>query len=89
MIAYGDEWMPHPDRGDVPLAQRIADFWRRTEDAGRGRLPVTVSGAPIDPEVIDEYQQAGVSRCVFRIPAASSDKVLPALDAAANLTRAV
>jgi len=88
VIAYGDEWMPHPDRGEVPLAQRIADFWRRTDDAGRGRLPVTVYGATVDPKVIDEFQQAGVSRCVFRIPASNSDTVLKALDRAADVARA-
>jgi probable F420-dependent oxidoreductase len=88
VIEFGDEWMPHPDRGG-PLAERIADFWTRSEAAGRGRLPVTVYGAPSDPHVIDEYQAAGVTRCVLRIPSASADAVLPALDRAADVMHQV
>lgn len=88
VIEFGDEWMPHPDRGGS-LAERIADFWSRCEAAGRGRLPITIYGAPIDAAAIDEYRAAGVSRCVFRIPAAEADVVLPALDRAAEVMRLV
>ncbi|MBV8713836.1 MAG: LLM class F420-dependent oxidoreductase [Chloroflexi bacterium] len=88
VIEFGDEWMPHPDRGG-PLAERISEFWARCESAGRDHLPVTVYGAPSDPKVIDEYASAGVTRCVFRIPSASSDIVLPALDRAAEVMRLV
>jgi probable F420-dependent oxidoreductase len=88
VIEFGDEWMPHPDRGGA-ISDRIAEFWSRCESAGRPRLPVTVYGAPSDAHIIDEYQSAGVTRCVFRIPAAKPDVVLPALDRAADLMRAV
>jgi probable F420-dependent oxidoreductase len=88
VLEFGDEWMPHPDRGG-PLAERIAEFWRRSDAAGRGRLPVTVYGVAIDAGVVDEYRAAGVSRCVFRIPAAPPDVVLPALDHAAEVMRQV
>lgn len=83
VIQFGDEWMPHPDRTDLPLQQRIADFWQRCEAAGRPRLPITLYGVPMDAGAVDGYAAAGVSRCVFRIPAASADTVLPALDRAA------
>jgi probable F420-dependent oxidoreductase len=86
VIELGDEWMPHPDRGDRPFKERVADFWRRTEDAGRGRLPVTVFGVRSDRALIDELEEAGVSRCVLRLPPAPADTVLPALDRAAELT---
>jgi probable F420-dependent oxidoreductase len=88
VIEFGDEWMPHPDRGE-PLGQRIAEFWSRCEVAGRPRLPVTVYGAATDPRVIDEYRSAGVTRCVLRIRSATKDVVLPALDRAAELMRLV
>jgi probable F420-dependent oxidoreductase len=88
VIEFGDEWMPHPDRGGV-LRDRIAEFWSRCEAAGRARLPVTVYGAPIDPKTIDEYRTAGVTRVVLRIPAASADVVLPELDRAAEVMRQV
>src|SRR5712675_2398815 len=45
VIEYADEWMPHPDRGDRALKDRIADFWQLSESAGRGKLPVTVFGS--------------------------------------------
>src|SRR5215813_2070089 len=28
VIEYADEWMPHPDRGEQPLKDRVDDFWR-------------------------------------------------------------
>jgi probable F420-dependent oxidoreductase len=89
VIEFGGEWMPHPDRGTQPLAERIGDFWQRSEAAGRGKLPVTVYGAAPDPRLVDEYQSAGVTRCVFRIPAAARDVALPALERATEVMRQV
>ena len=88
VIEFGDEWMPHPDRGGA-LRDRITEFWSRCEAAGRPRLPVTVYGAPIDPVIVDEYRAAGVTRVVLRIPAAGADVVLPQLDRAAEVMRQV
>lgn len=88
VIEFGDEWMPHPDRGG-PLRDRISAFWSQCDSAGRPQLPVTVYGVPSDPHTIDEYRSAGVARCVFRIPAATADVVLPALDRAAEVMRLV
>jgi probable F420-dependent oxidoreductase len=87
VVDYADEWMPHPDRGDQALKDRIGEFWRLTESAGRGRLPVTVYGSRADPRLVDDYREAGVARCVFRLPAASADEVLPALRHAAAVAR--
>jgi probable F420-dependent oxidoreductase len=87
VVEYADEWMPHPDRGDQSLKERIDEFWRLSESAGRGRLPVTVYGSRIDPHLVEDYQAAGVSRCVFRVPAAGADEVLPVLQRAAVVMR--
>jgi len=87
VIEFGDEWMPHPDRGDQPLGQRITGFWELTEAAGRGKLPVTVFGSRTDRRLVDEYVAAGVSRCVFRLPPAGASEVLRALDAATEVAR--
>jgi probable F420-dependent oxidoreductase len=89
VIELGDEWMPHPDRGEKPFGERIAEFWRLSEVAGRGRLPITVYGAAQDARLIEEFQSNGVSRVVFRLPAAPRDKVLPVLDRAADVMRQV
>jgi probable F420-dependent oxidoreductase len=87
VVEHADEWMPHPDRGDQPLEDRIAEFWRLCESAGRGHLAVTVYGSRIDPRLVEHYQAAGVSRCVFRLPAASAREVIPELERAATVAR--
>src|SRR5579859_6053955 len=87
VVEYADEWMPHPDRGDRPLKERIDEFWKLTEAAGRGRLQVTVFGSRADPHLVAEYQAAGVSRCVFRLPPAGADEVLAALKRTAEVAR--
>jgi probable F420-dependent oxidoreductase len=87
VVQYADEWMPHPDRTELPLAERIAAFWRACEAAGRPRLPVTVYGARAEPGLVEQYQAAGVTRCVFRLPPAGADEVLPAITRAAAVAR--
>jgi probable F420-dependent oxidoreductase len=85
VIEYADEWMPHPDRGEEPLAQRVAKFHEMCEQAGRGKLPITIFGAPPERAALEEYAAAGVTRCVFRLPAAGRDRVMPALEETARL----
>jgi hypothetical protein len=48
---------------------------------------VSLFGSTIDRRLVDEYQAVGVSRCVFRLPPAPADEVLPVLDRAAELIR--
>ena len=86
VIEYADEWMPHPDRGEQPLKERIDDFWRMCEARGRGQLPITLYGTQPDRRLLDEYAQAGVARCVFRLPSAPADAVLPVLDGIMHAT---
>lgn len=85
VIELADEWMPHPNRGEQPLKERIDEFWQRCESAGRPNLSVTVYSSPVDARLVEEYASAGVNRCVFRLPSAPADEVLPVLDKAARL----
>jgi probable F420-dependent oxidoreductase len=87
VIEYADEWMPHPDRGELPLRDRIAQFHDRCAAAGRPALPVTVYGAPSDAREVESYIEAGVSRTVLRVPAAPASEALPALQRAAAVMR--
>jgi probable F420-dependent oxidoreductase len=87
VVEYADEWMPHPERTEQPLAQRIAAFWQSCEAAGRGHLPVTVYGARAEAKLVEQYQAAGVTRCVFRLPPAGSEEVLAAIQQAASVAR--
>ncbi len=64
VVAYGDEWMPNRVSG---LRERIAELGRLAEEAGRDPIPVTLSGARPDPELIERGEAAGVHRCTFYI----------------------
>jgi probable F420-dependent oxidoreductase len=87
VVAYGDEWMPNR----VPLDQlpgRIAELQQLATAAGRGPLPVTWFGARPDREAIERLERAGVSRCVFGMPSAGADVVLPLLRRCADAAAA-
>jgi alkanesulfonate monooxygenase SsuD/methylene tetrahydromethanopterin reductase-like flavin-dependent oxidoreductase (luciferase family) len=83
VLDFGDEWMPNRV-GDLAalaaLAGRVAELRRRAEDAGRGRIPVTIFGASSEPADLDRYAEMGVDRCLFSVPSAGADEVLPLLD---------
>jgi hypothetical protein len=61
------------------------------EEAGRDpqSLPVTLGGAPEDPDLLKRYRDLGVVRVNFAVPPAKADEVLPILDRLADLMRKV
>lgn len=84
-LAYGDEWMPN-HFSDAQLVQdRIRDFIARGEQQGRGRLGVTVYGGPSRPDAIEAYEQAGVTRYLFRVESLERDAVEERLDKLAGI----
>ena len=85
VIEYGDAWMPISGQDQTPLSERIAELNRLAAEAGREPVPVTVYGAQGRPEVIRHYAEIGVERCVFWLPPAPTDEVLPLLDRYAEL----
>ena len=87
VIEYGDEWMPNRVRGDE-LTNKIAELQQMAKDAGRDPIPVTMFGVQPSPEAIDHYAQIGVSRCLFGLPSAPADEVLPLLNQCAEASRA-
>jgi len=72
IVSYGDGFNPlgRPDPAEL---QRLA------AEAGRGPVPVTVWSPPRDPQLLEQYQELGVERCVFGLAAAPADQVLPRL----------
>src|SRR5262245_52868334 len=76
VVEYADEWMPHPDRGETPLRERIAAFHALSEGAGRGKLSVTVYGTRADESAVESYVADGVARTVLRLPSAHRDEVM-------------
>ena len=87
VLEYGDAWIPIPMRLQGPMSERVAELNRLAAEAGRGHIPVSVWGAPSRPEVIQHYAEIGVERCVFWLPPAPADKVLPFLDSYAEVAR--
>ena len=53
----------------------VAVLRRRAEETGRGRIPVTIFGAPADPRVLEEYERAGADRVVRWLPTAQRGPV--------------
>ena len=79
--------MPIPGRDQAPLSERIAELNRLAAESGRPPIPVSVYGTLPRPEVIQHYAEAGVERCVFWLPPAPKEDVLPLLDRNAELAR--
>jgi len=89
-IRYGDGWFPIAGgaRYGDPL-DYLPRFRQMAEEAGRDprSLPVTLGGAPEDPDLLKRYGDLGVVRVNFPVPPAKADEVMPILDRLANLKR--
>jgi probable F420-dependent oxidoreductase len=77
VIAFGDEWMPNRATG---ISERIAELNRLAGEAGRDPIPVTLSGARPDPELIESAEDSGIHRCTFYVPPAEAGEVERSLD---------
>jgi len=77
VVAFGDEWMPNRVTG---LTDRVAELNRLAGEAGRDPIPVTLSGARPDPELIERGEQVGVHRCSFYIDPADAGETERQLD---------
>jgi alkanesulfonate monooxygenase SsuD/methylene tetrahydromethanopterin reductase-like flavin-dependent oxidoreductase (luciferase family) len=80
VLEYCDEWLPHPERTDRTLAERIADLQARAAAVGRQPLPVTAFGADEDPRLLERYQAAGAQACILRLPSGPDEQVLPLVE---------
>ena len=87
VVEYGDGWIPIPVVLQRPLSDCIAELNRLAAEAGREPIPVSAFGAASRPEVIQHYAELGVKRCVFWLPPAPTDKVLPLLDSYAEVMK--
>lgn len=84
VLDYGDEWLPQNVTldGMSEFQQRARARRQRAADAGRGTIPMTMFAAQPDRDAV-----AGVTRCLFALPTAPEDTILPKLDDLAGLTR--
>jgi hypothetical protein len=76
---YGDGWSPIGGAGLTNAVPRL-----REAVASRGRDPDELEIVPFgsipDHGKLDHFDSIGVTECVFRLPSASADQVLPLLD---------
>jgi probable F420-dependent oxidoreductase len=69
VLAFGDAWFPNRIPPDDAMIARIEELQRLGEEAGRGRIPVTIQIPPRDPGALEQYEQAGVTRAVHMLRA--------------------
>jgi probable F420-dependent oxidoreductase len=90
VVRYGDGWIPNVLSVFDVLEARVSRLRELSADAGRDRPSVTLMGEGSgpdarlgrdpDPAVLERFVHAGVDRCLFRLPPAPADEVLPILD---------
>jgi len=76
---YGDGWIPI---GGAGLGDAIPRLRAAVEAAGRdaSALRIVPFGSIPDPGKLAHFASIGVTECVFRVPSAPADVVLPMLD---------
>jgi probable F420-dependent oxidoreductase len=81
---YGDGWIPI---GGAGLTEAIPRLREAVAEAGRdpSTLEIVPFGSLPDPGKLDHFENIGVTECVFRLPSAPRDVVLPLLDSQAAL----
>jgi alkanesulfonate monooxygenase SsuD/methylene tetrahydromethanopterin reductase-like flavin-dependent oxidoreductase (luciferase family) len=84
LAEYGDGWIPI---GGAGLTEALPRLREAVAEAGRdpAAIEVVPFGSVPDAGKLDHFEQIGVTECVFRIPSAPRDVVLPLLDEQAEL----
>ncbi len=80
VLAFGDGWLPNRIGDDEKIIARVEKLQRLGKEAGRDSVPVTMQLAPRDPELLERYERAGVTRAVYMLPAADAETVEAKLD---------
>ncbi len=84
VVEYAQGWIPI---GGAGLGKALPALRATAEAAGRdpGELEIVPFGSHPDPGKLDYFASLGVTECVFRLPSAPRDVVLPILDEQARL----
>ena len=87
IVEYADGWIPIGGRG---LTTTLPDLRRVAEEAGRdpAELRVVPMAVVPDPGKLEHYASLGIEEVVLQLPSAPRDRVLPVLDAYAELVAA-
>jgi probable F420-dependent oxidoreductase len=80
VLEYGDAWAPNPGWPPMPeLPDRMAELRRRSEEEGRGHIPVLIFGVAPDPDQVARYQQMGADEIIFLLPSVGPQETLAEL----------
>ncbi len=84
IVEYCQGWIPI---GGAGLGKSLPVLRQTAEDAGRDpdALEIVPFGSHPDRGKLDYFASIGVTECVFRLPSASRDVLLPVLDEQARL----
>jgi probable F420-dependent oxidoreductase len=86
-IRYGDGWYPNAASGDPE--EYIPAFRNMAQETGRdpASLPVTIGGAPDDPDRLKRFRDLGAARVNVSLMSETRDDILPILDKWAGYIR--
>ena len=89
VVEWADGWLPS-FKAPEELEPELADLRERAEKIGRDPSTVRVTLAALydtrpHPAWLDAYEKMGVERCLFDLPCAPADTVIPLLDDLAKL----
>lgn len=81
VVDYCEGWFPRSRQPEL-VTKGMVELQERAAKAGRDMqsLSVSVFGVPGEPQLLETYREAGVTRCILRLPSAGRDTVLPMLD---------
>ena len=81
VVEWADGWLPL-FKTPEELEPELADLRERAEKIGRdpSTISVTLYGARPNLAWLDAYEKMGVNRCLFDLPSAQADTVIPLLD---------
>ena len=79
-VRYGDGWYPNAASGKPE--EYMPAFRKMAQEAGRdpASLPVTIGGAPDDPDALKRFRDLGAVRAVVTLTSETRDQLLPILD---------
>jgi probable F420-dependent oxidoreductase len=83
VLDFGDEWMPQC--GPLETVEELRDRIARLRDRAGRRVPVTLFGVPDRRDLLEQFADAGVDRCLLLIQGDDESDVHAALDERAKV----
>ena len=86
-VRYGNGWYPNASSGNPE--EYLPAFRKMAQEAGRdpASLPVTIGGAPEDPDKLKRFRDLGAARVNVSLMSETRDDILPVLDKWAGYIR--